>query len=189
MSMRRTVRSAALGLAAGLVAVAARGDGLHLLVSQPAGPFVISVFTAPTPLRPGTAQVGVLVQDKADRRPVADADVRVVLRAADGSRSERAATARRGTVANRMIHAARVEIPAAGRWTLTASVRAGERSATVSSAVEVAPALAPLVAFWGFIALPFVAIALFALQQWLKHTHQGGGEVRSAPAVGQPPAP
>lgn len=170
MSARRTVRCAALVLAVWLAAAAARGDGLHLLVSQPAGPFVISVFTAPTPLRPGTAEVSVLVQTSDDRRSVPDADVQLVLRAADGPSAERSAAARRGVVANKMVYAARIDVPAAGRWTLTTSVRAGERNATLSSAVTVFPALAPLVAFWGFIALPFVAIAVFALHQWLKHS-------------------
>jgi hypothetical protein len=179
VSPRRTLHTTALVLAAGLAAMAARGDGLHLVISQPAGPFVISIFTAPTPLRPGPAEISVLIQEKDGRRAVPDADVQVALRAADGPRTERTGTATRGAVANKMIYGTRIDLPASGRWTLTASVRAGERSATVSSALEVAPALAPLVAFWGFVALPFVAIAVFALHQWLKHRRQP----RSAGAI------
>ncbi len=152
----------AVALAVLVSAPTARGDGGLMRLSQAAGPFEITLFTAPTPLRAGRVDVSVLVQ--ADRAPVLDAEVQVALRAPG---LERTAAATRAAATNKLLYAALLDVPEPGRWTLEARVRAGERAATVSCEVDVAPPLPPLLAFWPYVAFPAVAIALFALHQWL----------------------
>jgi hypothetical protein len=162
-------RSALLVLALLSVAGTALGDGAHMQLTQAVGPFVITLFTAPTPLRSGPVQVSLLVQTRADRAPVRDANVDIVLRAlAPDAEQEITMPAQRGVLPNKILYGAEVVIPTMGRWRLTAHVSDGERAADVSCDVDVAAAMAPLFAFWGFIALPFVAIGVFALHQWLK---------------------
>ncbi len=157
-------------LAAGalvLAAAGARADGGALCISRSDGPFVVSIFTAPTPLRVGSIDVSVLVQDTGDRAPVLDAAVDLALRGAD---LQLAAPATNAAAANKLLYAAAVAIPSAGRWSISAEARAAERVGTASCEIDVAPAAPPALVFWPYLALPFAVIALFALQQWLKAT-------------------
>jgi hypothetical protein len=169
ISSTRRRRSALLCVAALLVANTAMGDGAHMQLTQAAGPFVITLFTAPTPLRSGPVTVSLLVQTRSDRAPVRDATVDIVLRAlAPDAHQEITAQAQRGLVPNKLFYSAELVVPTMGRWSIAAHVRDGDRAADVSCVVDVAAAMAPLLAFWGFIALPAVAIGVFALHQWLK---------------------
>jgi hypothetical protein len=152
-----------------LVSVAARADGGRLQLNQVAGPFEIALFTSPTPLHVGPVEVNVLVQAAADHTPLLDAQVTVAMRPVNAA-DQRTATAVLGGATNKLLYTAVVEVPAPGRWNLTADVRAGEQSASVFCEVDVAPPLSPLAAFWVYLALPAVVIALFALHQWLKRS-------------------
>jgi len=151
------------GGAAMLLAAVVLADGGLVRVSEIAVPFVVTVFTAPTPLRVGTADVSVMVQAAADRTVVLDADVEIVARARDG---ELHAAATRQAATNKMLYAARLEFPAAGAWTIEAHVRRTE-SVAVSCAVTVEPPQAALVAHWPYFAAPALIIVVFALHQWL----------------------
>lgn len=148
-----------------LAAATARGDGGRVQLSETAGPFAVTVFTAPTPLRVGPVDVSVLVQGADGGAPVLDAAVQVALAAPSG---ERAAAATHAAATNQLLYAAVLDVPAPGRWTLAVHVAGRAGDAAVSCEVDVAPPLPPALAFWPYLALPGVAIALFALHQWLK---------------------
>ncbi|MBO0722964.1 MAG: hypothetical protein J2P41_19215, partial [Blastocatellia bacterium] len=62
----------------------ALADGGVVQLHQSSGPFVITVFTAPTPLRAGTADISVMVQDSQSDSPLLDANVIVSLYSEDG---------------------------------------------------------------------------------------------------------
>lgn len=163
---QRAPRSPTLvGAAVLLAAVAARGDGGLLRFKQAAGPFDISVFTAPTPLRVGQNDVSVMVLRQTDHAPVLDADVELGLRGPGG---ELTAAASATAATNKLLYAALIEVPAPGRWRLSARVRSGESDVTVAGEVDVAPALGPAWAFWPYLVLPGVVIGLFAVNQWLR---------------------
>ena len=147
-----------------LAAAAARGDGGLICLSERAGSFVVTVFTAQAPLRVGPIDVSVLVQSAADHAPVLDAEVQVTLHAGG---IERTATATHAAATNKLLYAASLDVAVPGRWSLATDVRAGDHVA-VSCAIDIAPPSPPMVAFWPYLALPGVLIALFALQQWLK---------------------
>ena len=165
MTRRRT---AAIGIVWLLAAANARGDGGLMRLNQTAGPFEIALFTAPTPMRVGPVDVSVMVLTGADHSPVLDAEVEVTLRAADTRGIERTAIATHAAATNKLLYAASLDVPAPGRWTLTARVHATSGAAAVACEVEVVPPLAPLVTFWPYLILPGVIIGLFALHQWLK---------------------
>jgi len=148
-----------------LTASPAYGDGGLLRLNQTAGPFEISVFTAPTPLRAGTADVSVMVLSRPDRAPVLDAQVRLTLRSAE---RELTAEATRAAATNKILYAAALDFPAPGAWALAVHVASPAGEAGVSCAVDVAPPRPPLAIFWPFLLLPAAAVVLFAVHQWLK---------------------
>ena len=146
-------------------ASAAYADGGLLRLSESAGPFEISVFTAPTPLRVGTADVSVLLLEQAGRAPVLDADVNVTLRLGAVTRS---ATATRTAATNKLLYAALLDLPEPGTWALEVQVGGPAGAATISTTLDVAPPLSAWIAFWPYLVAPVVAIALFAIHQRLK---------------------
>jgi hypothetical protein len=152
-----------------LLAPRVAADGGLVRLSQPVGPYTVTVFSAPTPLRVGPIDLSVLVQR--DGTPVLDLPVSMVLRS-DETRLEAAATHAAAT--NKLLYAAPLVLPAAGRWVVNVTV--GVES--VGFEMDAEPALGVL-AFWPYLVLPFVAIALFVLHQWLLH-HKGTKTQRRA---------
>ena len=67
-----------------------------LRARQEAGPFIVSIFTAPEPLRAGPVEVSVLVQSS-DGGVLTDAVVDLLLESADSSESSGAEPAPRTT--------------------------------------------------------------------------------------------
>jgi hypothetical protein len=154
----RAASAAVLFLAAAL----AVGDGGRVRLRQDAGPYAITVFTAPEPLIAGPADVSVLVQDRRTGDVVLDAPVEVRLRPPDGVRTlAHATTAGR----NRLLRHAAVEVPFAGQWHLEVAVRRGTAEEIVSALLPVEPASSHDASVWPFVAAPPVAVALFALRE------------------------
>jgi hypothetical protein len=150
-----------------LLAIALAGrawaDGGLVRLSQTSGPFTITVFSAPTPLRAGPIDLSLLVQRAAAGTPVLDATVSVTLRAADDPNRVLTAVATHGQATNKLLYAALLRVPAAGRWLVEATVNAE----TVRFEMDAAPALPDAIAFWPYLALPFAGLTIFALHQWL----------------------
>lgn len=142
------------------LATAVSADGGFVRASERLGTYTVTVFTAPTPLRVGPADVSVLVQQP-DGAVVLDVPIAVTLR---GAGAEVRAEATRAQATNKLLHAALLEIPAAGAW--TAEVRVD--GTTMSLAFDVAPAPARWQTYWPHLALPFVGLGLFILHQWLQ---------------------
>lgn len=150
-----------------LVPGAAGADGGVVRLNQRAGPYTVTVFTAPTPLRAGPIDVSVLVQDGHGGDVVTDASVQVTLRADhDPARAVRG-TATRAQATNKLLYAALLDLPAAGGWQVEVAIDHGEAPVSVSFAVDAAPPLPPWRAYWPYFALPAVAMAVYALHQWL----------------------
>jgi len=151
-----------------LLASAAGGDGGVVQLRQADGPFLVTVFTAPTPLRAGPADVSLLVQAGDRNEPVLDADVLVVLTPSNGDGTSIRTKATRQQATNKLLYAAAVNVPAAGSWELRVTVRRGPDMANVGSSIAVAAPLPPLLAHWPYLAFPPAAVTVFALHQWLR---------------------
>ena len=152
--------------------VAARADGGVVRLNERAGPFVVTVFTAPSPVSVGPVDVSVMVQEATDARPVLDARVSLVFRGEDGSGL--AAEATREQAQNQFLYAAPVDLPSPGRWDLQVTVERGPDSVTVATAIPVDPPAPPLLSYWPYLALPPFAIALFAVHQRSRHRRSKG---------------
>lgn len=105
------------------------GNGGTVRVSNaPVGPYIVTIYTSPTPLRAGEVDVSVLAQDSAgtvltptvivDARPVSlepdlDADV------GTGPVQQRAT---RAQATNKLFQAAKFDIEAPGEWEFTVTI-------------------------------------------------------------------
>ena len=98
-----------------------------------------------------------------------DAVVDILLESATSPIERRQARATTDAAANKLAKAAVVDLPAAGQWTLTVSVRFNDDSARVTCLLPVVPARSRMSLIWPWLLVPPVAIALFAVHQTLMH--------------------
>jgi hypothetical protein len=144
----------------------ALSDGGVVQMQRSSGRYVITVFTAPVPLRAGPADISILIQDRNSHHPVLDAEVTMSLYK-EGREAIRA-EARREQATNKLLYAALVSLPEAGRWKIEVTVVRNSEETRLSGPMMVAPPLPFLLAYWWMLALPPVAIGLFVINQWLK---------------------
>ncbi|HME09621.1 MAG TPA: hypothetical protein VKG25_21360 [Bryobacteraceae bacterium] len=137
------------------------GDGGALQLQQNAGPYLVSVFAAPAPLRAGPVDLSVLVQDRVARTPVLDADVLIHLRG-------ETVNASRDQAQNKLLYAVTVKLSEPGEWNYSVSVCRNDVETKVKGTLNVAPAEAKLEVYWPYLALPIFALVLFAANQWLR---------------------
>ena len=150
----------------GCCAVSAHADGGRLQMRQAAGPFVISLFTAPESLSVGSADLSVMVEEQGS--VLLDADVVVTLTPQDTRLAPVIAHLSHEHAANRLLEDAVVQLPGAGRWRAVVSVKERGREASVATDLTVAAYSARRSTVWLFAFLPLLAIALFAWVQMEK---------------------
>lgn len=171
-------------LTAALVSRPAWGDGGTLRVMEPSGTFVVGVFSTPEPLRVAPADLSVLVLERTGGSPVLDASVSMEVRPPAGSDAgPQRLEATRGRATNKLLYAASFLPGTPGDWTLHVTVTRGTESAAVGCTLPVASDQAGLVGIWPYLAIPPVAIALYALRAWLvaRRERRGPGSTPSAP--------
>lgn len=171
-------------LTAALVSRPAWGDGGTLRVMEPSGPFVVGVFSTPEPLRVAPADLSVLVLERTGGNPILDAVVSLEVRPPAGSDAgPQRLGATRGRATNKLLYAAPFLPGMSGDWTLHVTVTRGTESAAVECTLPVASDQAALVGIWPYLAIPPVAIALYAVRAWLlaRRGRRGPGATLSAP--------
>lgn len=158
----------------------ALADGDTLRCVQRCGDLQVSVFTAPTPLRAGTAEISVLVQDAATGEVLPEAQVMLAVSPPDGTAPHRA-TGNRETATNKLMLAALVRLNQPGRWHVTVECTRREESSVspgVASAAEnirraleldldVGPPLPRWLAFWPWFAGPLAVVVFFGCHRLL----------------------
>jgi hypothetical protein len=162
-------RPSRLVLCALFTAASVFADGGTLLLRRDAGPYSVSLFASPEPLRPGPADLSVMLQKTSDRSSVLDAKVSLRLsQKSAGTISEIFARASHERATNKLLYAATVNIPQPGRWQLAVDVEDKTGTAELATAVTVQPREAPAIAHWPYLILVPVLAALFILNRWLK---------------------
>jgi hypothetical protein len=173
------VHALALSLALGALVVPALGpgavcaDGGVVRARADRGALTITLFTSPTPLRVGQADVSVLVQDRASHEALLDAAVAVRLESLDGVAAAGSAQLSPQAATNKLLQAATLRLAAPGRFRLLAVVQRADERAEVAAEVEVAPPLPALLALWPYLALPPVVVGIFLVHQWLRRRSSG----------------
>ncbi|MGA8025662.1 MAG: hypothetical protein WB992_00850 [Bryobacteraceae bacterium] len=144
-------------------------DGGTLQLRKQAGPFIVTVFSTPVPVRVGAADLSVMVQKAADQGAVLDADVRLHLKkSSNGNIVEIVAPAKRSQASNKLLYAGRMTIPSAGTWQMDVEVTAAGSTASASGQLNVLQPQSPSAAYWPYFAFVPLIVLLFAANQWLK---------------------
>ena len=157
------IRSVILVTFSAFVCGVAFADGGHLRFSQAAGPFQVTLFTAPEPLTAGPADFSVMVQDGTSNQILPDADIDLTLTAADGRVVE--AHARAGLATNKLLQAADVALPVVGAWHVVVQVKQGGRTGSCDADIVVGAGSRKRYLVWIFSLLPVFATMLFVLNQ------------------------
>jgi len=147
----------------------AYGDGGTVRLMEASGRYLITVFTAPQPLRVGRADVSVLVQDRERGEPILDAEVSFKLSlpaTTEGSAVAITSAATHAQTTNQLLYAAGVDLPLPGDWDLQVNLRHADDTVELRTNLAVAPPAPPLQAIWFYLLIPPAAIGLFALHQW-----------------------
>jgi hypothetical protein len=157
-----------VGLLIGLCVIAPLlfADGGIVQFQRQAGPFFVTVFSTPVPLRVGSADLSVMVQRADDRSEMLNCDVTLELSKPDDRDIQVHATAAEAT--NKLVYAAPIVFPSAGKWQLSVDIKEKGDAVRVNGDLAVSPELPPLIAHWAYFALVPVAVVLFGLNQWLK---------------------
>ena len=150
----------------------AHADGGVVQFEKSAGPFVITVFTMPSPLRAGPVDISLMIQSRDSQQPVLDCQALVQLRK-EGAMSIRS-EATHEAAQNKLLYAALVEVPESGLWELEAEIKHGDVSINVAGEINVASSAPVLLVYWRSLALPPLFISLFAVNQWLKRRNAKG---------------
>lgn len=152
-----------------------RADTGTLRCIERVGNLRISVFTAPTPLRAGPAEISVLVQDDLTGEAKTAAPIELEL-LAPGGRIALPVVPTRATATNKLMQAAFVELTAPGNWHLNVLCSAPQSAAAISSVeragrleldLPVAPPLPKWLAQWAWFSWPLAVVGLFACHRKL----------------------
>jgi hypothetical protein len=149
-------------------------DGGAVLLQREMPPFVVTVFASPTPPRAGMIDLSVLFQTVATLEPVLDADVKLLLTSGE-DRLETRAT--HDGAQNKVMYAAPVLLDHPGNWRFTVTVRPRGSTPVVEAmgVLAIAEREPKLEAYWGYLALPFVCLAVYAVHQRLRWSKEFRG--------------
>jgi hypothetical protein len=144
-----------------------RADGGTLRASEQSGPFRITAFTSPTPPRPGPIDVSVMVQDAATDKVLPEAEVTISATGQGGGHEIRG-RASAAAATNKLLQAALIRLPSAGRWTIDARVISPAGSGEMAFQLDVAPPLARWLELLPWFAWPLGVVALFVASEWAR---------------------
>jgi hypothetical protein len=144
----------------------ARADGGVVLFQQTSAAFTITLFSTEMPLRPGVADLSVLLEQSDGSSPILDGRVFIELQHEAGTIIRAEAT--RSQARNKLLYCTLTNLPKSGQWKMRLHVTRGESRAEVFSDLLVAAPQPVLVSYWQLFALPPVTITLFLINQWLR---------------------
>jgi hypothetical protein len=141
-------------------------DGGQVQLQQAAGSCVITLFTPSSTLRPEKTDFSVMVQDRESGDPVMNAGVKLSFRGENGSFVQ--SDAQRGVASNKLLYAAVVTLPAAGRWKVQIDVSRGQNFCSTAGELTVQSGKPVFSEHLLYFLIPPLVIAVFLLHQWLK---------------------
>jgi len=140
-------------MCAGESPVAWGHHGGEVCSMESAGPFLITIFTDPTPLRTGPVDISVLVQEGNSGQPLLDAIVTVRLQEQKPGKSPILVRATRQSSANKLLYSTLVDLSTPGWWGLQVNVEQQAVSAQAVCTVMVTPARSWIFSFWLYLTL------------------------------------
>jgi len=141
-------------------------DGGAIQFRRNSGALTVTLFSTSTPLRPGVADLSVMLQDSRTRDPVLGA--RVTIRLAKEDAAEISADANHILATNKLLYAASLTIPTPGTWRVVTQVESQGATLTAAGTMEVFPPEPPIWHWWPYFAVLPASVILFGLNQKLK---------------------
>lgn len=176
--MRQTSIAAAATLLACTTLLLA--DGGTLQFRKPAGPFIVTVFSEPVPVRVGNADLSVMLERASDQSSVLDAKVDLHLKKTDaGSVLEIAAPATHARATNKLLYATSLTVSSPGTWQLTVEIRDKGQETSVSGPIEVSSAEPPVEEHWPLFAIVPLMLLFLVLNLWLRSRRRARERLRS----------
>ena len=164
--MRPIIGTATLGwLSFGTWTAPVSADGGSPLFAGTKGGYQITVFAAPTPLRAGSVDISVLVQDALTGNPATPFRVVVRMTKSGSAALEYPATSEAAT--NKLFRAAQFDLPERGHWDIQVEVESARGRAVIAGELDAAEALPRWREVWPWIGCPVLAIILFSIHQML----------------------
>jgi hypothetical protein len=151
-------------------------DGGLLRWSEAKGGYRITVFTSPTPFRAGAVDISVLVQEPSTGNPMKPVIVTVRMTKPGRLPLEYRATNQAAT--NKLFQAAQFELPGPGRWGLQVDVQGSKGRVVIGGELDAAEPLPRWRSLWPWISWPALAIAFFAVHQFLTRRTRSRHAVR-----------
>jgi len=146
-------------------------DGGVVMCQRISAPFDITVFVNEMPLRPGSADLSVLVERSNEHAAILDAQVFIELEHDAGTIIHAEAT--RSQARNKLLYCSLINLPVAGQWKMRVHVRHGSDVAEMLTDLVVATPQPVLLSYWKLFALPPVTIFLFIINQCLRRKPLG----------------
>jgi hypothetical protein len=119
---------------------AAHGGGTPRLVNQPAGPYQLSAWTQPDPIRTGDLHVTAAVTEPGSGAPNLFARVEVAIYPSGAAEDLRFVEAFRGANPNKLLHDVDLGIPASGDYQVTIRVTGSAGTGQAGFELSVLPA-------------------------------------------------
>jgi len=149
-----------------LITQITRADGGVVMCQRTSAPFSITLFATEMPLRPGPADLSVLLEQPDGHSPILDAQVFMELQHEAGTFIRAEAT--RSQARNKLLYCSLINLPAAGHWKMRLLVRRGNSSTEMLSNLTVAAPQPVFLSHWELIAVPPIIIGLFITNQYLR---------------------
>jgi hypothetical protein len=144
----------------------AQADGGVVIFQRASPSFTITLFSTDMPLRPGSADLSVLVEQPDGHSPILDAQVFMELEHEAGMIIRAEAT--RSQARNKLLYCSLINLPAAGHWKVRLHISRSSTRAEMLGDLVVAAPQPVFLSHWELIAVPPIIIILFILNQWLR---------------------
>jgi hypothetical protein len=161
----------------------ARSDGGALRFSERRDGYCISVFTSPTPLRAGSIDISVLVQDATTGKPLPDVPIVVYVEPVNHWQQRISAKATSAQATNKFFQSAQLELSVPGLWHVEVVVQGTKQDPKIGFDVEVGAPQLPWLDMSLWIGWPLAPIAFFVLHKWLVHRHRPSVQIREKPGI------
>src|SRR5262245_48545894 len=143
-----------------------QADGGVVMCQRISVPFDITLFVNEMPLRPGPADISVLIERTNEHSAILDAHVFIELEHQTGAIILAEAT--RSQARNKLLYCSLINLPASGKWKIRVHVKHGNDVAEMVNDLVVAAPTPLLIFYWKLFAIPPITITLFIINQWLR---------------------
>jgi hypothetical protein len=141
-----------------------------MIFHRVANGLVLTLFVSPTPLRTGTVDFSVFIEDAASSNPVLDASVKLTV-TSPGDRAI-SASLNRQDATNDLLYAASLTLPRAGTYALLLESATKSKVAKVTCDLEVLPTAPAIQTYWPYLTPVPIAILLFAVNRLLRRANR-----------------